>query len=128
MGFLFYYSEFSQQTYRNAIKQYRMDRDPKSRLFLWKAGCFVCFAMDTQNVMMTTKLDGEKTFFLPFNKGNGVGVHTGAGNPPLQDEDPVSYMWKEVLTKDSILELIKKFIFIERKEEEDGERRGSRRR
>lgn len=115
-------SEFSQQNYRNAIKQYRMDRDPKSRLFLWKAGCFVCFAMDTQNVMMTTKLDGEKTFFLPFNKGNGVGVHTGAGNPPLQDEDPVSYMWKEVLTKDSILELIKKFIFIERKEVEEGEK------
>ncbi len=115
-------SEFSQQNYRNAIKQYRMDRDPKSRLFLWKAGCFVCFAMDTQNVMMTTKLNGEKTFFLPFNKGNGVGVHTGAGNPPLQDEDPVSYMWKEVLTKDSILELIKKFIFIERKEVEEGEK------
>lgn len=115
-------SEFSQQNYRNAIKQFRMDRDPKSRLFLWKAGCFVCFAMDTQNVMMTTKLDGEKTFFLPFNKGNGTGVHTGAGNPPQEDEDPVSYMWKEVLTKDSILELIKKFIFIERKEVEEGEK------
>lgn len=82
----------------------------------------MCFAMDTQNVMMTTKLNGEKTFFLPFNKGNGVGVHTGAGNPPLQDEDQVSYMWKEVLTKDSILELIKKFIFIERKEVEEGEK------
>ena len=115
-------SGFSGQTYHDAIKQFRMDRDPKSRLFLWKAGCFVCFAMDTEEVMMTTKLEGEKTFFLPFNKGNGVGVHTGAGNPPLQDEDPVSYMWKEVLTKDSILELIKKFIFIERKEVEDGEK------
>lgn len=113
-------SEFSGQTYHNAIRQFREDRDPKSRLFLWEAGCFVCFAMDTRNVMMTTKLDGEETSFLPFNKGNGEGVHTGAGNPPLKDKDPVAYMWEEVLTKDSILELIKKFVFIERKEVEEG--------
>ena len=112
-------SEYSGQTYRDAINQYRTDRDPKSRLFLWKAGSFVNFAMDTSEVMMTTKIDGPATFFLPFNKGRGEGVHTGAGNPEVEDKLPVSYMWEEVLTKDSLLELIKKFIFIERVEKED---------
>ena len=112
-------SEYSGQSYRDAIKQYREERDPKSRLFLWKTGCFVNFAMDTSEVMMTTKLDGPGTFFLPFNKGKGEGIYTGAGNPELSDKLSVSYMWEEVLTKDSLLELIKKFIFIERVEEED---------
>ena len=112
-------SEYSGQTYRDAIEQYRTDRDPKSRLFLWKAGCFVNFAMDTSEVMMTTKIDGPATFFLPFNKGRGEGVHTGAGNPEVEDKLPVSYMWEEVLTKDSILELVKKFVFIERVDKED---------
>ena len=112
-------SEYSGQTYRDAIEQYRTQRDPKSRLFLWKAGCFVNFAMDTSQVMMTTKLDEEATFFLPFNKGKGEGIYTGAGNPDYKDKLSVSYMWEEILTKDSILELIKKFIFIERKEVED---------
>lgn len=54
-------SEYSGQTYHNAIRQFRTERDPKSRLFLWKAGCFVMFAMDTSEVMMTTKLDGQST-------------------------------------------------------------------
>lgn len=112
-------SEFRGQDVEDAIKQYTEDRDPKSRLFLWKAGCFVCFAMDTSEVMMTTKLDRSKTFFLPFNKGRGEGIYTGKGNPETEDGLPVSYMWEEVLTKDSILDLINKFIFIERKEEED---------
>ncbi|KAA9240375.1 type I restriction endonuclease subunit R [Aerococcus tenax] len=112
-------SEYSGQTYRDAIKQYRLERDPKSRLFLWKAGCFVNFAMDTNQVMMATKLDGQKTFFLPFNQGKGEGIYTGAGNPQYEDKLSVAYMWEDILTKDSILELIKKFIFIERKEVED---------
>lgn len=112
-------SEYSGQTYRDAIQQYRQERDPKSRLFLWKAGCFVNFAMDTSEVMMTTKLDGSATFFLPFNKGKGEGIYTGAGNPEVSDKLSVSYMWEEVLTKDSLLELIKKFVFIERVEKDD---------
>ena len=95
-------SEYSGQTYHDAIEQFRKERDPKSRLFLWKAGCFVNFAMDTSEVMMTTKLDGLATFFLPFNKGKGEGIYTGAGNPEPEDKLPVYYMWEEVLTKDSI--------------------------
>jgi len=58
---------FAGQSTDDAIYQYRMERDPKSRLFLFKAGTLVNLAMDLHEVYMTTKLDGEKTFFLPFN-------------------------------------------------------------
>ena len=107
------------QSYEDAIYQYRMDRNPKSRLFLFKAGALVNFAMDLEQVYMTTKLEGESTFFLPFNMGNGEGVNAGAGNPLFDDKYSVSYMWEDVLTKDSILELISKFIYIETKEKVD---------
>lgn len=107
------------QSYEDAIYQYRMDRNPKSRLFLFKAGALVNFAMDLEQVYMTTKLEGESTFFLPFNMGNGEGVNAGAGNPLLDDKYSVSYMWEDALTKDSILELISKFIFVETKEKVD---------
>lgn len=107
------------QSYQDAIYQYRTERNPKTRLFLFKAGCLVNFAMDLEQVYMTTKLDKDTTFFLPFNMGNGEGVHAGAGNPLYEEKYSVSYMWEEVLTKDSILELISKFIFLEVKEEVD---------
>lgn len=107
------------QTYEDAINQYRTERSPKSRLFLFKAGTLVNFAMDLNEVHMCTKLDDEKTYFLPFNMGNGEGVDAGKGNPLREDEYPVCYMWQDVLTRDSILELIEKFIFIEKKEKRD---------
>ena len=107
------------QSYEDAIYQYRTERNPKSRLFIFKAGTLVNFAMDLEQVYMTTKLAGDDTFFLPFNMGNGEGVNAGAGNPIFEDKYSVSYMWEDVLTKDSVLELISKFIFIEVKEEDD---------
>lgn len=107
------------QSYEDAIYQYRTDRNPKTRLFLFKAGALVNFAMDLEQVYMTTKLDKNATFFLPFNMGNGKGVNAGAGNPLFEDKYSVSYMWEDILTKDSILELISKFIFLEVKEKED---------
>lgn len=107
------------QSYEDAIYQYRTERTPNARLFLFKSGCLVNFAMDLERVYMTTKLEGESTFFLPFNMGNGEGVNAGAGNPILEDKYSVSYMWEDVLQKDSILELISKFILLEVKEKED---------
>ena len=107
------------QSYQDAILQYRTSRDPKTRLFRFKAGCIVNFAMDLNEVYMATKLDGNATTFLPFNIGNGEGVNAGAGNPIFQDRYSVSYMWEDILTKDTLLDLISKFIFIERKEEVD---------
>ena len=107
------------QSYQDAIYQYRMERNPKSRLFRFKAGSLVNFAMDLEQVYMTTKLEGPSTFFLPFNMGNGEGIQAGAGNPVIEDEYSVHYMWDNILKKDSVLEIISKFMFIEAKEKKD---------
>ena len=110
------------QSYGDAIYQYRAERNPKTRLFRFKAGVIVNFAMDLEEVYMTTKLSGNDTFFLPFNIGNGTGVNAGKGNPPRRDEGSdysVAYMWSDILKKDTIIDLISKYIFIETKEKED---------
>lgn len=104
------------QSYQDAIYQFRTDRNPQTRLFMFKAGTLVNFAMDLEEVYMTTKLDRDATFFLPFNMGDGEGVTAGAGNPVFEDKYSVSYMWEDILTKDTILDLISKFMFVEVKE------------
>lgn len=109
----------SGQNYENAIIQYRTDRDPKTRLFLFKAGCIVNFAMDLEEAYMTTKLSGMSTYFLPFNKGNGEGIETGKGNPLNPDGFGVSYIWEDILQKDSLIEILSKFVFVERIEKEE---------
>lgn len=110
---------FSGQSIEDAIYQYRNEHDPNARLFLFKAGVLVSFGMDLNEVCMTTKLDGEKTYFLPFNQGNGEGVNAGKGNPSCETEYPVHYMWDDILKKDTILDLISKFMFIKTDEKED---------
>lgn len=107
------------QNYGNAIKQWRTERSPKTRLFLWKAGVLVCFAMDLEQVHMTTRLSGTDTFFLPFNQGYGKGINAGAGNPIYDDDYSVHYMWDDILQKDTVLEIIRRFMFIEVKKKED---------
>ena len=114
------------QNYHDAIYQYRTERDPKTRLFRFKAGALVSFAMDLEEVYMTTKLDNEATFFLPFNMGNGKGIDAGAGNPIFEDEYSVHYMWDDILKKDSVMEIITKFMFIkveEKKDEKTGKKK-----
>lgn len=103
------------QRYEDAIKQYRLERDPKTRLFLFKSGCIVNFAMDLEEAHMTTKLCGPKTYFLPFNKGKGYGIETGHGNPLNKEGFGVSYMWEDILQKDHLIEILSKFVFLEQK-------------
>lgn len=67
----------------NAKYQYRFERDPKELLFAFKQRCLVHFAVDTELVFMTTKLEGKDTFFLPFNLGHDF----GAGNPHVMNEE-----------------------------------------
>lgn len=110
------------QDYHDAIYQYRTKRNSKTRLFRFKAGVLVCFAMDLEEVHMTTKLDGASTFFMPFNMGKGEGIDTGAGNPVLENEYSVHYMWDDILKKDSVLETITKFMFIEVKEKKENKK------
>lgn len=110
---------FAGQSYHDAIEQYKKQRSPKTRLFLFKAGCLVNFAMDLQEVYMCTRLSSESTYFLPFNIGNGHGVDAGNGNPIFDDKYSVYYMWDDILQKDTVIDLISEFIFVDRKEETD---------
>lgn len=106
---------FTGQTYEDAIMQYKKDRSPNELLFQFKKRAIVFFAVDTQEVYMTTKLEGNKTFFLPFNKGcNG-----GKGNPDNPNGFKTAYLWEEILQKDSLMDILKKFVFIETKEKKD---------
>ncbi len=110
---------FAGQSYQDAIYQYRTQRNPKTRLFLFKAGTLVNFAMDLNEVYMTTRLNGDSTFFLPFNMGNGEGVNAGAGNPLFEDKYSVSYIWEDILKKDTVIDIISKFMFVKVEEKED---------
>jgi len=102
-------NQFTGQTVENAKKQYRYDRDYKELLFQFKKRALVHFAVDTDEAFMTTKLNGSKTFYLPFNKGN----KNGKGNPPNPDGYRTAYLWEDVWQKDSLLEIIGKFMHVE---------------
>lgn len=94
------------QTYKNAISQYQNDRNPKELLLAFKKRALVHFAVDPNEVWMTTKLAKLDTLFLPFNRG----YKNGAGNPPVKGDFKTSYLWKEVLRRDSLLDIIGRFI------------------
>ncbi|AEG02573.1 type I restriction endonuclease subunit R [Methylomonas methanica] len=111
------------QNWRHAINQYRNDRNPRAPLFEFKQRALVHFAADPDEVHMTTRLAGKKTFFLPFNRGSHPGeVVCGAGNPQHPSGYRSGYFWEEVLEREQFLDILGNFIFIERKEEkvEDG--------
>lgn len=99
-------------TYRDAQEQYKRDRDPKEPLFFFKR-CFAHFALDENNVSFTTKINGDKTFFMPFNKGDGQG---GAGNP-IGQGTMTDYLWKEFLDKKILTSLIVDFVYVEKKKD-----------
>lgn len=106
-------NSFTGQTYKNAIKQYKNDRSSTEQLFRFKERVIVNFAIDTDEAYMTTKLNGEDTVFLPFNKG----VNGGAGNPSLEGKLKTHYIWEEVFKRDSLLEIIHKFTYVQKEEE-----------
>lgn len=102
------------QNVSHAIKQYREDRDPSTALLSFKTGALVHFAVDTDEVYMSTHLNKQKTFFLPFNRGsNPQSVDCGKGNPLHPSGHRTAYLWEEVLQPDSLLEIVGSFIFIE---------------
>ena len=92
------------QTTWHAMKQYREDRDPNEPLFKF-GRCLVHFAVDTDEVYMTTRLAGKSTHFLPFNKGH----NHGKGNPPNRGGHRTNYLWNEVLTRQSLTSIIEHF-------------------
>jgi type I restriction enzyme R subunit len=103
------------QSIKDAIKQYKEDRLPQGEpLLTYKKGALVHFAMSTDEVYMTTKLDGKKTRFLPFNKGYMM----GAGNPPSSGYK-TAYMLEDIFPKDKWLDILLRFVLLETKEAKD---------
>lgn len=97
-------NNYTGQTYENAIRQYQTDRNPKE-LLLQKKRCAVHFAVDDQQVWMCTALAGKDSWFLPFNRG----VNGGAGNPVVENDTMTSYLWKDILTKPTLSNIIENF-------------------
>lgn len=111
-------NELTKQNVQHAIKQYKEDRDPNEELF--RLGrLIVNFAADTEEVWMCTHLKGEKSYFLPFNKG----CNNGAGNPP-NGGIKTDYLWKEVLTKSSLTDIVQNFCQLITEEKEYSDEKG----
>lgn len=109
-------NQWTGQNVKHAIRQYQTDRDPKEPLFAF-GRCMVHFAVDADLVYMTTHLNSTKTFFLPFNKGN----NDGAGNPVNPEGLKTDYLWKDILTKDSLSNILENFAqIVEEKDEDTG--------
>ncbi|EAH9380213.1 type I restriction endonuclease subunit R [Campylobacter upsaliensis] len=99
---------FTGQNVYNAIEQYKKDRDPRESIFKQSV---VHFALDSDLIYMSTKLEGIQTKFLPFNRGlnNGsgaIGLECGGGNPAVKDKMKTSYFWEELLQKDTLSKLL----------------------
>jgi len=99
----------SGQTWRNAMYQYKQDRDPHDLIFQFKKRTLVHFAVDPDEAYMTTRLAGSSTYFLPFNRGN----NGGAGNPDNPEGYKTAYLWEEVLQRDSFMDIFARFVHLE---------------
>ena len=112
---------FKGQSVQDAVKQYRLDRDPKEPLFEFER-CLAHFAVDPALVYVTTDLRGGKTAFLPFNQGYNL----GAGNPPSWKGFSTAYLWEQVWARDSVLDLLQHFIHVVELEDDKGNKTGDK--
>jgi len=105
------------QNSKHAIAQYKDERDPRAPLFQFMKGAVVHFAVDPDEIYMATRLNREKSFFLPFNRGSEPGaISCGKGNPQHPSGHRTGYFWEEVLERESFLDIVGSFIFLERSE------------
>ena len=98
----------------DAVRQHQEERDGRDLLFAFKKRALVHFAMDPDEVWMTTQLRGKETHFLPFNRGN----NHGAGYPPVEGNWKTHYLWDEVLQVDSLLEILQRFMHLEKEKKQ----------
>lgn len=104
-------SGYGQSAKYHGINQYKKDRDPKDRLLNF-ARCLVHFTFDTDEAYMSTKLDSDKTIFLPFNKGD----KNSAGNPPNPNGHKTAYIWEEIFSKTSLADILQHFVRLDGKD------------
>jgi len=114
----------SGQNVEDAIRQYRFERDPREPLFAFRR-CLAHFAVDPDLVFVTTRLEGQRTIFLPLNQGK----FGGAGNPPKSPVEggyATGYLWERIWARDSTVNLIQYFIQEIEEEDEKGRKTGER--
>ncbi|PZO22080.1 MAG: restriction endonuclease subunit R [Leptolyngbya foveolarum] len=102
-------NQFTGQDVEDAKAQYEQDRDNHELLFQFKRRAFVHFTVDADEAWMTTRIEGSKTRFLPFNQG----YQKGAGNPPNPQGHRTYYLWETIWAKDSWLDIIDRFLHLE---------------
>lgn len=107
-------NQLTKQNVHDAIHQYKMDREPSELIFNFKR-CLVHFAVDDNEVYMCTELKKEKSWFLPFNKGH----NDGAGNPPNPSGIKTDYLWKEILTKGELSNILENYAQVVCEEDEE---------
>lgn len=106
-------NQYTGQTVDNAKRQWMYDRDPREICFQFNKRILTYFCIDHTEVWMATKLAGKDTFFLPFNQGsNGAGNDGGKGNPANLDGYPTAYLWEQVFQKDSMMDILQRFIHL----------------
>ena len=112
-------NSLTKQTVDDAVEQYKRDRDPREKLF--ELGrCLVHFAVDDHEVQFCTQLKGKASWFLPFNQG----WNDGAGNPPNPNGLKTDYLWKQVLTRDGLTDIIENYAqVVESKDDKTGRKR-----
>src|SRR5208283_62975 len=111
-------NSLTKQTVEDAVEQYRRDRDPRERLFEF-GRCVVHFAVDDSEVQMCTELKGKSSWFLPFNKG----FNDGAGNPPNPEGLKTDYLWKEILTKPGLTDILENYAQIVEEVDDKGKKK-----
>ena len=108
------YAQKGQNARYHGCGQYRKKRDPKQPLLQY-ARCVVHMAVDADEIFMTTRLDGDRTFFLPFNRGHQF----GSGNPPNDYGYKTAYLWEEVLARPNLARLLQHYVTLEHKKTND---------
>ncbi len=112
-------NQYTKQYYGDAIKQYKTDRSQGDLLFSFKR-CIVHFAVDDNEVHMCTRICGEDSYFIPFNKG----YKSGAGNPPNPNGVRTDYLWREIFTKDTLSNILENYVqIVEEKDEDTGKKK-----
>ena len=112
-------NSLTKQTVDDAVLQYQQDRNPREKLFEF-GRCIAHFAVDEREVQFCTRLAGKASWFLPFNRG----WNDGAGNPPNPNGLPIDYLWREVLPRRSLTNILENYAqVVESKDEKSGRKR-----
>ncbi|MFM9101322.1 MAG: type I restriction endonuclease, partial [Cyanobium sp.] len=112
-------NNLTKQTVADAVEQYQLVRDPREKLFEF-GRCVAHFAVDDHEVRFCTQLRGKASWFLPFNQG----WNDGAGNPPNPEGLKTAYLWKQILTREGLTDMLENYAqVVETKDEKTGRKK-----